>query len=355
MLSLPNSSLTIYPAQLDLPAKKATMSRRYLYLLILFLFFIAATIVVTWQYRTAVYQPLNPDTSDAVTFTILQGESGNTVAQRLYQENIIRSITAAQIYFRLQQRNNRYIQAGEYQLSATLSLAQIYDLFQHGTFDLTLTIPEGKRLEEIAQIVNTTLNIPTGAFLAAAQGKRGYLFPDTYIIPDDITSTELVQFMIDNFNKKVDSSVQQKFSQQGLTTDKAVIIASIVEREAKFDLDRPLIAGILVKRFRNDWLLEADATVQFAKANQVCQEALPCDWWSNNLTDADLNFNSPYNTRLIAGLPPTPICSPGLKSLAAVAESQESPYWYYLSDKQGKTHYSISYEEHLLKVARYLQ
>ena len=161
--------------------------------------------------------------------------------------------------------------------------------------------------------------------------------------------------MFDNFNKKADSGLQQKFSDQGLTTDRAVIIASIVEREAKFDKDRPLIAGILVKRFRNDWLLEADATTQFAKANQLCQGTLSCDWWPNTLTDEDLNINSPYNTRLIAGLPPTPICSPGLKSLTAIAEPQDSPYWYYLSDKQGNTHYSISYEEHLLKIARYLQ
>lgn len=330
------------------------MSRKSIYFILIPLTLgILSIAILAYQYYLTVYCPTNSQSIENVVLTINPGESGLQVINKLYQQHLIHSVPLAQVYARLQQINKRQIQAGEYTLSPSLNLIQMYDLFQHGTFDITITIPEGKRLEEIAELISKNLNITPDEFISAAIDKRGYLFPDTYQVPGTISVHDLVLFMRENFDRKVEV-LQNKFQEQGLSLREAVTIASIVEREARFDQDRPVIAGILIKRYQNDWLLEADATVQFAKGSLECNLQSPCQWWPSALSAIDLKLESPYNTRTHDGLPPTPICSPGLESLTAVAQPAETPYWFYLSDSQGETYYSTSYEEHLLNVNKHL-
>ena len=124
----------------------------------------------------------------------------------------------------------------------------------------------------------------------------------------------------------------------------------MVEREAKLDKDRPYVAGIITKRFRNNWMLQIDATVQYALGYQSAED----DWWKQNLTIADLAIDSPYNTYKRYGLPPTPICNPSLSSLKAVANQVITKYWYYISDRNGNMHYAETIVEHNQNISKYL-
>jgi UPF0755 protein len=129
-----------------------------------------------------------------------------------------------------------------------------------------------------------------------------------------------------------------------------MVLASIVEREGRTDEDRPVIAGILLKRLNSDWPLQADATLQYALGYQAFEKS----WWKKALTVEDKKIRSPYNTYLNAGLPPAPISNPGLSSIRAVVYPTVSPYWYYLHDPQGRVHYATTLEEHEQNIASYL-
>jgi UPF0755 protein len=131
----------------------------------------------------------------------------------------------------------------------------------------------------------------------------------------------------------------------GDISDENLILASLVEREVRVDTDRKIVAGIILKRLKADWPLQIDATIQYVLGNKN-------DWWPKNI---DTKFESKYNTYLNPGIPPTPICNPGLRSIEAVLSPQNTNYWYYISDDQGVTHFAKTLAEHNLNVDKYLR
>lgn len=143
--------------------------------------------------------------------------------------------------------------------------------------------------------------------------------------------------------------MRQDAQAASLTPDNVLILASLVEREARASADRPIIAGILLKRLRDGHPLQVDATVQYAIGYTHSD-----GWWRKELTTDDLKFKSPYNTYINAGLPPGAICNPGLSSITAVIHPTPTDYYYYLSDKSGQMHYARTLEEHNANIARYL-
>lgn len=136
-----------------------------------------------------------------------------------------------------------------------------------------------------------------------------------------------------------------------LSLGQVIILASIVEREGRSAEDRPIIAGILLKRLKADWPLQTDATLQYALGYQAREKS----WWKKSLTLEDKNVRSAYNTYLNPGLPPGPISNPGIESIKAVIYPKESEYWYYLHDPAGSVHYATTIEEHNANVAQYLR
>ena len=131
-------------------------------------------------------------------------------------------------------------------------------------------------------------------------------------------------------------------------------LASIIERETKGADERPVVAGILLKRLNAGWPLQVDASVQYAVSSSNCRgRILDCEWWPI-LTRSDLDIDSRYNTYKYAILPPGPIANPGLTSLQAAVYPQSSDYWYYIHDDKGIIHYAKTHEEHNENVARYL-
>lgn len=289
---------------------------------------------------------VNPATK---IFIVKPGEGIYNIIKNLESENLIRNkIVFFLVVRRLGLEQN--IQAGDFRLSTGMSAYEIAETLTHGTTDIWVTFIEGTRKEEMAQLVTQNFNIPSSEFNKEAQ--EGYLFPDTYLIPRDATAAAIISIMEKNFQTKFAPDLQRKILAKGLTLREGVILASIVEKEANSNQDRAEVAGILLKRLKNDWPLQSDVTLEYALGYQPDEKT----WWKKNLTANDLALDSPYNTRLNKGLPPGPICNPSLSSLQAVAEANpNTPYWFYLSDKNGAMHYATTIEEHNANIKKYLQ
>lgn len=280
-------------------------------------------------------------------FVIVKGAGVSDIAKKLKEDNLIKSELAFKVYVKQNNLANK-LQAGSYKLSPSMSVPEIIKALQSGSEDSWVTLIEGWRVEEMADKLSQQLKIDKKEFVKNA--KEGYMFPDTYLFPKEATVEYIVDTLRKTFDKRFTEDLKSKIRAQGLTETQGVILASIVEREGRSDKVRTEIAGILLKRFKIGMALNADATVQYILGFQKKENS----WWKRNLTFDDLKVESVYNTYLHAGLPPAPICNPGLSSLKAVANADSStPYLYYFHDSQGNSYYAKTLEEHNQNVANY--
>lgn len=295
------------------------------------------------QWATA---PLCQKDCQAEIFVVSKGEGLGEIAQHLEEEKLIRSSVAFQI-LAIRLGITRKIQAGDFRLNPKMTPGEIAQELTLGTLDRWVTIIEGLRREQIAEKLEESglEKFSKEEFLGETKNLEGKLFPDTYLIPKDADAKRIVEILTKNFAKKTPSPTQE-----------TLILASIVEREAKHKEDRPIVAGILLKRLEKDWLLQADATIQYAVATAHCSLVTDhCeDWWPKKLTREDLKIKSSYNTYLYPGIPPGPICNPGLAAIEAVLNPVESEYWFYLSDREGNMHYAKTASEHEENIEKYL-
>ncbi|MEK7161010.1 MAG: endolytic transglycosylase MltG [Patescibacteria group bacterium] len=315
------------------------------------MFFIATLFIATvwWFLSTSPF-----GFSDSTSFTINRGDGVREIANNLYNKGLIKNRVAFFITIKLLNLDTK-IQAGEYSLNKNMSAAEIAKTLTHGVADIKITIPEGWSLEEIVDYLQNTLHIKTNNYLTEIKQwkqQEGYFFPDTYLIPQESSISAILALTRENFDKKVKKITREQ-----------LIMASLVEREAKTEEDRKIIAGILLKRLRENMPLEVDATVQYAVAN--CRNPVPvpdgfilknkCDWWPKNITEQDLKIDSLYNTRKYAGLPPGPICNPGISAINAVLAPQETDYYFYLTGEDGKMRYGKTLAEHNNNIVKYLK
>jgi UPF0755 protein len=320
-------------------------------------FIIAGIVVVLtgfilWNWISS---PADSQNKEMVGFNIERGEPLDEIINRLKTSGLIRSPGVMKLTI-MRLGLAKEIQAGEFQISPAWSLVKIAQTLTLGRSDIKVTLIEGWRREEIANEIALKFNKKQSSFLKdefikLTKDKEGYLFSDTYFFPKNSTAQQVTDILLNNFQKKVSESILNKMRQQNMTLNEALIIASLVEREAKFEKDRPLVAGILIKRWRNDWGLEIDATVQYALGYQQSTNT----WWKQNLTRSDLKIDSPYNTYIKSGLPPAPICNPSLSSIQAVANQMRSEYWFYISDQEGNLHFAETIEQHNANIAKYLR
>lgn len=314
-------------------------------LLSLFIVVIFPVIILTVWVNWAL-DPVDKSTGEKV-FVIKKGETGLSFSQRLQNEHLIRSAFIFRVYLKFSGLDKE-IQAGSFKLSGGTSVKELAESLTKGRVDKWVTVIEGLRKEEIAEILSGEFEINKAAFLKKAT--EGKLFPDTYLVPVDANESKIIEILEKNFETKFDDNLQKKAKQNGLTPSEALVLSSIVERESSAKDERPVIAGILLKRLREGIALGADATVQYALGYSKVEKA----WWRKILTEEDLAISSPYNTRKNSGLPPAPICNPGRSSLEAVASPKETPYYFYLHDSDGNIHYAKTFGEHQENIARYL-
>lgn len=281
-------------------------------------------------------------------FVIRPGEDPNTITNNLAKEGLIRNKLV--FYMIIKQMGiEKKIQAGDFALSPSMDARTLADTLTHGSVDLWLTLIEGWRKEEVAEAAAKKFDITEADFNKLAD--EGYLFPDSYLIPKGATSERIIQILTDTFEQKYSNEMKQKARTLNLTDDEVVILASMLERETQTPEDKQKVASIILKRLRNDWPLQIDATVQYVLGYQPAEKR----WWKKELTFEDLKIESPYNTYTNKGLPPDPIANPGLASLTAVVNADEStPYWYYISGPDGTMYYSETLDEHNALVEKYI-
>ncbi|HXS14616.1 MAG TPA: endolytic transglycosylase MltG [Candidatus Saccharimonadales bacterium] len=296
-----------------------------------------------WQNGISAVNVLNKSTQ---TVVITSGEGTRGVGDALKTKGLIKDSLVFVLMVKLSGLDGK-IQAGDFTLSPSMNLPTIADTLTKGTQDAWVTIPEGKRATEIAEIFKAKLPSYNSSWDSKLIANEGYLFPDTYSFPKDISVDEVIKIMRDNFDKKYAEASQNK--SVNLSENEAVILASIVEREAISPHDKSYVASTLENRLSIGMALGSDVTLEYALGYQPQEQT----WWKQNLTVDDLQLQTPYNTRLNAGLPPTPISNPGLVSLRAVLNPPSTNYLYYVSDSKGVLHFATTLEQHNANVAKY--
>ncbi len=315
----------------------------------LLLLAVAAVIAVTgWFWWRDAISAADPEDTTPKIFVVRRGEGVKSVAARLASEGFIRSPTG---FFLLVKSMGieRDLQAGDFRLNPAMDAGAIARELTHGTLDVWVTTLEGWRVEEIAAKLTKELDIPESEFVKVA--REGYMFPDTYLVPRDATVGAVAALFTTTFDKKVDETMRTDARKTGLSFSEVLVLASIVEREGRTNEDRSVIAGILLKRLKADWPLQADATLQYALGYQAGEKT----WWKKGLTNEDKKIKSLYNTYLYTGLPPGPIANPGIASIKAVIYPKETDNWFYLHDSKGGVHYGRTLEEHNGNISKYLQ
>lgn len=292
--------------------------------------------------------PVDPKEMTSEMFVVERGEGVKNIAARLAGARLIRSSTGFYLLVKFMGIEHN-LQAGDFRLNRSMDTKTVARELTHGMLDAWVTTLEGWRVEEIAAKLNKELDIPESEFIKVA--REGYMFPDTYLVPRDATVGAVATLFRSTFDEKVDASLRNDAKKLGLSFGEVITLASIVEREGRSEEDRPVIAGILLKRLKADWPLQADATLQYALGYQTGEKS----WWKKNLFDEDKKIDSTYNTYLHPGLPPGPIANPGLASIKAVIYPKETDYWYYLHDSNGRAHYARTLEEHNQNSATYLR
>lgn len=298
-----------------------------------------------WQYSIS---PVDPSNTTPVIITVSSGEGAKAIAADLESKNLIHSKTGFYLLVKLLSIE-KDLQAGDFRMNKSMDARTIALTMTHGILDVWVTTLEGWRDTEVATQLSKDLDIPEDQFLQYAH--EGYMFPDTYLIPRDATASAIVDMFTENFNKKVTPQMREDAKKTGLTFAQTITLASLVEREGKTDSDRPVIAGILLNRIKQNMALQVDATLQYALGYQPFEKT----WWKKELTDDDKKINSPYNTYINTGLPPGPIANPGLASIKAAIYPAATDYLYYIHDQTGAVHYAKTIEEHNANIQKYLQ
>jgi UPF0755 protein len=307
------------------------------------------------------------DDPTPVVFVVEPGETAGDIALRLKRLGLI---TDAELFRQLAhyQEADSKLEAGRYELRANMTMGEIIETLQHGRLEeVAVTIPEGWRAEQIAEVLAEEVGVDGAQFLDLVREGRfdheflqsrppeatleGFLFPDTYLLPVQPTALDVVERMLKNFDQRFTAEMRQTaVVEREMTIYEVVTLASIVEREAVVAEERPIIAGVFLNRLEEGMNLDSCPTVQYALGYQEDTG----QWWKTPLALEELDHvNSPYNTYLHQGLPPGAICNPGLASIQAVLKPVETDYLYFLAKGDGSHAFAKTFEEHLQNQQKY--
>ncbi|MGO9020566.1 MAG: endolytic transglycosylase MltG [Syntrophobacteraceae bacterium] len=280
------------------------------------------------------------------------------VARLLESEGVIRD--AREFYLLGWLKNSLHrMQAGEYAFSTLYTPEQVLDQIVNGRVVIhTVTLPEGSTLWDVARILQQKELAPESEIIEVARSTgfarslrveanslEGYLFPDTYQFTKPVSSADIAEKMVRRFWQRLPKEWPNKVKELGLSLHEIIILASIIEKEAVVDFERPRIAAVFYNRLKINMPLQSDPTAVY-----------DIPGFSGPVTAAHLTRQSPYNTYHIKGLPPGPICSPGAQSIkAALNPEKGAPYLYFVSNNDGTHHFSVTPEEHRNAVSHYYE
>lgn len=281
---------------------------------------------------------LSPRYGKTSLVTIEQGMNSQEIAELLEQEGLISNKKYFLFLLRLRGVHKK-IKAGIYEINSKESAWRIISkLFLGESKKVRLTVPEGFTARDIAQLIEQKGVGGKDRFLEIVEEKKleGYLFPETYFIDYDITEEEIIGMMTEQFNKVFTKEMEERGKEFKFTKRDIVILASIIEKEAVKDEERPLISAVFHNRLKKRWYLESCATVQYALGEH-----------KEKLTYKDVKVDSPYNTYIHFGLPPGPICNPGLAAIEAALYPAETDLMFFVTKGEGTHRFSTYYKKHL--------
>ncbi len=324
--------------------------------------------VVLWVIDSLWSPPATAQDEERVV-NVPPGATARDIGALLVQQGLITDARAFSIAAGLMGAGTD-LKAGEYRVSPGIRVTSMVTTLREGRNRLVrVVIPEGRRAEEIAEIIAASgvaektdlLRLIKAGDSARLQNERpsgstleGYLFPETYLVPPDFGAAKFIDLMLATFENRVPPSVRNQASPQGLTFYQTLVLASIVERETAVADERPLVAGVFLNRLEAGPPPAADPTIQYALAFDP-QQQRQFGWWKRDLTYDDLALVSAFNTYKLAALPPSPICNPGLAAIEAVLHPKESDYVYFVARPDGTHAFAETFEEHQRNIARYRQ
>lgn len=307
------------------------------------LFFIFSLIfLVTILFLTAIYFPLVENSTIQKIINIPSGTNAKEIVHILEKNEIIRKNNYLFIILIKLSKLEDKLKFGEYNLSPSLNMLQILNKLARGEIVVyKITIPEGYTSIQIAELLDKKEIVEKESFLKLVKyGEKsweGYLFPDTYEVPKKYGAENMFKLMLSNFEQvAVDNKLINKAEQTGFTMDEIITLASIIEKEAKFAEEKRQISSVFHNRLKSGMKLQSCATIQYILGKP-----------KEKLEESDLEIESPYNTYLYKGLPPGPICNPGIDSIIAALEPANEDYLYFVLGDNGRHIFSKTYEEHL--------
>ncbi len=315
-----------------------------------------------YTYKT-IFNPVDSENMESYSVNISKGTNAKQIASILKEKNLIKDENTFYLYVRLT-GSAKDIIAGRYDLNTRMNVPDIIEqITKIGSSEATLTVQEGLTISAIDDKLLNLGVIDDGDFEKAVknfdnyedywfldksvQNKleyplEGFLYPDTYFIDTvNFKSESLIRLMLDNFEQKV-ADIKTDLIKSDRTIHEMITIASILQREVRTPEDYEIISGILWKRLDSNWHLGADATILYATKKK-------------DIDAGDLDFDSPYNTRLYVGMPPGPICNPDIEHIKGTLYPKASEYWYYLTTPDtGEVIYARNNDEHNINKAKYL-
>lgn len=306
--------------------------------------------------------PYNKNSEKDILVEIPNGATLTKVSSILEENKLIKNKVLFKVVSKFKEDNNG-VKAGKYLLSQKYSNSEILDILISGkTYNdgIKVTIPEGSTYKEVikyltnkkigkVEVYEELINNPKEfydkyKFLDEKDitTLEGFLYPDTYYFEKDMSEKDVISAMLKRFSEVYTPELKEKQKKMGLTLQQVINMASIIEKEAVKDVDRPKIAGVFYNRLEIGMPLQSDATIQYI-----------FDERKHIVSYSDLKIDSPYNSYLNKGLPPTPIANPGIKSIEAALEPEDNDYLYFVATVDGGNNYSKTYDEHLKYVKEY--
>ncbi len=327
--------------------------------IIIFVLLLIAAVMTAGYFYRAFFSPLADDQTTQ-SFVVQEGESVKQIAAGLAEAGLIKSAFNFESYVWLKKSEKKF-QTGEYFLSPNMSLTKIIALLTpRGANEKTIQILEGWTNKDVADYLAEQGIFSKEEFLSAAKedfsgqfsffadkdkavGLEGYLFPDTYRIYNTASAEEVVKKMLANFDKKLTPELRADITKNKMTIFDTIILASILEKELNNYDDKAKAASVFYKRLNANMALQADSTINYITGKKT-----------TSVSAEDLKIDSPYNTYKYRGLPPGPICNPGLDSIKAAIYPEKNNYWYFLTDKAGQAYFAETLAEHSENRIKYL-
>jgi UPF0755 protein len=320
-------------------------------LIAVFILLLSAAGVGAWLIFADTRAPLNQ-----VTVEVSPGESLDGVARQLRDAGVVSSARLLELYGRTRDLAT-HIQAADYDFPPHITLVRVADILAGGgrPAEVWITVPEGFTAAQIAGRLARSGLDGSAAFLEVTRetnltigpwttrGLEGYLYPDTYLVPHHASAAQIAALMTTEFRKNLPPQAVQLAHHLKYSIPQIVTVASMIEREAKVDVERPVIAGVIYNRLRLGMPLEIDATIEYALPHHKPVLSL-----------RDLAVDSPYNTYRHRGLPPTPIANPGKRSLFAAFHPAKVDFLYYVYRGNGRHQFSRTLEEQQAAERKYL-